>query len=340
MGTSMRDVAELAGVSQRTVSNVVSGYIHVKPETRARVQAAIDSLKYKPNISARRLRQGRTGILALALPEIAAPYFAELADHVEQRAAELGVTVLIGQTGGIRDRELLVLRGYQSNLIDGLILNPLSITAQDLVDEDIDFPVVLLGESLEATGTPVVHISVDNEAAAAEATQHLIDMGRRSIAAIGASRNMAVSGPASHRLRGYLAAMDRANLPVTTEIDSESTAWTRAAGYAAAQRLLDRKPDIDAIFCFNDTLALGALKCFLDRGVKVPQDIALVGWDDIEECSYSSPALTSISPDKAGIAKTAVDTLLARVSGQTINPADPTEIRADYKLMARASTTG
>ncbi|MFC9419987.1 LacI family DNA-binding transcriptional regulator, partial [Bacillus mobilis] len=74
MGTSMRDVAELAGVSQRTVSNVVSGYIHVKPETRARVQAAIDSLKYKPNISARRLRQGRTGILALALPEIAAPY--------------------------------------------------------------------------------------------------------------------------------------------------------------------------------------------------------------------------------------------------------------------------
>lgn len=340
MGTSMRDVADLAGVSQRTVSNVVSGYIHVKPETRQRVQAAIDSLKYKPNISARRLRQGRTGILALALPEIAAPYFAELADHVERRAAELGVTVLIDQTAGLRDRELLVLRGYQSNIIDGLILNPLSITAEDLADEAVDFPVVILGESLEANGAPVVHVSVDNQAAAVEATQHLIDMGRRSIAAIGASRNMHAASPANHRLRGYLAAMDRANLPVTTEIDFESASWSRAEGYAAAQRLLDRKPDIDAVFCFNDTLALGALKCLLDRGLRVPQDVALVGWDDIEECTYTTPALTSISPDKAGIARIAVEALLARVSGQEPDPAHPTEVKADYKLVIRASTNG
>ena len=158
MSANMRDVAKLADVSQRTVSNVVNGYTHVKPETRRRVQEAIRRLNYRPNISAQKLRQGRTGMVALAVPEeIAAPYFAELADQVQRQAAERGITLLIDQKGGRRERELLVLDGYRSNVIDGLILSPLSITPFDLTNWGLDFPRCCWG-SIDTGG--VIHVSI------------------------------------------------------------------------------------------------------------------------------------------------------------------------------------
>ncbi|MGN9813361.1 LacI family DNA-binding transcriptional regulator [Micromonospora sp. BQ11] len=135
------------------VSNVVSGYAHVRAETRERVQRAIDELKYRPNVSARSLRRGRTGLIALAVPEIAAPYFAELANLVQVQAAEHGVTLLIDQTGADRSRELLVLDGYRTHVIDGLILSPMAITAEDLAAQRLDIPTVLLGDRPHGGGS-------------------------------------------------------------------------------------------------------------------------------------------------------------------------------------------
>lgn len=184
MAVSMRDVAKVAGVSQRTVSNVVNDYAHVRSETRQRVQEAIRTLNFRPNVSAQKLRNGRAGLVAVAVPEIAAPYFAELADHLQRYAANCGITLLIDQTGGTRARELLVLDGYRSNVIDGLIISPLAITAADPVHRQLDVPVVLLGESIDRSG--VLHVSVDNVEAAKVATDHLIHGGRERIAAVGA----------------------------------------------------------------------------------------------------------------------------------------------------------
>src|SRR3712207_2546012 len=178
----MRDVAALAGVSPRTVSNVVSGYVHVRPETRERVQRAIDELKYRPNVSARSLRRGRTGIIALAVPEIAAPYFAELGDLIQREAGARGVTLLVDQTGADRERELLVLDGYRSTVIDGFILSPMAITGEDLEAQELDIPAVLLGERIHDSG--LLHVSIDNVAAARTATAHLVEGGRRRIAAV------------------------------------------------------------------------------------------------------------------------------------------------------------
>jgi len=331
----MRDVAKLAGVSQRTVSNVVNNYRYVKPDTRERVQRAIETLRYRPNVSAQRLRSGRTGLVALALPEINAPYFADLAAEIQRQAAECGVTLLIDQTGGTRDRELFVLDGYHSNMIDGLIFSPLAVTAADLAQRQLGFPVVLLGESVYASD--LVHISVDNVHAARTATEHLLGLGRTRVATIGGSLDIAASNPASARMRGYLIAMGNAGQAIDPARVIDPGEWTRAAGYSAAIELLDRGTGADAIFCFNDTLALGALKALADRGERVPEDIAVIGWDDIDECAYASPTLSSIAPDKGSICRLAVDSLLRLIDGQTVGP---TEVLVDYQLATRRSSDG
>jgi DNA-binding LacI/PurR family transcriptional regulator len=329
----MRDVAALAGVSQRTVSNVVNNYVHVKPETRRKVLDAIEQLRYRPNILAQRLRQGRTGLVALAVPEIAAPYFAELANHVQRLAQERGVTLLIDQTGGDRERERLVLQGYQTHVIDGLILSPLSIDAEDLADHQLDFPVVLLGESI--AGGPFLHVSVDNVAAARLATEHLIETGRRRVAAIGAPGDNSPIGPAVAvlRLAGFGEAMEAAGLPSDLRYSPE--AWTRREGHRIGQQIIETGADVDSVFCFNDLLALGAMKAFADLGVRIPEDIAVVGWDDIEEAAFSSPGLTSIAPNKEEIARTAVDGILARLAGHTDGVGDVT---ASHTLVTRGSS--
>lgn len=333
MAVTMHDVAHLAGVSQRTVSNVINDYQHVRPETRERVQQAIASLRYRPNVSARSLRSGRTGLLALALPEIASPYFAELAEELQRCSRQRGVTLLMDHTGGDRDHELLSLEGYRAKLIDGLILNPLAITPQDLALCELGIPIVLLGERIDDSG--FLHVSIDNVAAARAATEHLLQRGRRRIAVIGAAGDGPPSGPASRRYEGFVAALAAAGLEPVEELVARTDRWTRPEGYAAAGRLLDRSPAPDAVFCFNDALAVGALKALSDHGVRVPEDVAVVGWDDVVEAGFTTPTLTTISPDKAAIAAAAVDGLLALIEGQTV---DVQEHHAPFTLVVRRST--
>jgi DNA-binding LacI/PurR family transcriptional regulator len=334
MAVSMRDVAALAGVSPRTVSNVARGYEYVSAETRERVQRAMEELKYRPNASARSLRNGRTGVIALAVPEIAAPYFAELADLVQQQAHRRGVTLLIDQTGASRERELLVLEGYRAHLIDGLILSPMAITVEDLKAQALDIPAVLLGERIYDGG--LLHVGIDNVAAARTATAHLIEGGRRRIAAIGWDLTTLNVGPAVRRMEGYLSALHEAGLQADPELSIATGGWSLDSGYAAVRALLERGTEVDGLFCFNDILGLAAIRAISDHGLRVPDDIAVVGWDDINEAAYSTPSLTSISPDKPGIAGKAVDGLLACVAGE---PLGAQEVTCGFRLILRESTT-
>lgn len=334
MAVTMHDVAHLAGVSQRTVSNVINDYEHVRPETRERVQQAIASLRYRPNVSARSLRSGRTGLLALALPEIASPYFAEIAEELQRCSRERGITLLMDHTGGDRDHELLSLEGYRSRLIDGLILHPLAITPQDLARSELGIPIVLLGERIDDSG--FLHVSVDNVAAARTATEHLLRRGRRRIAVVGAAGadDDAPSAPALRRHEGFVAAMTAAGVEPVEDLVVRTDRWTRPEGHAATLRLLDRSPAPDAIFCFNDALAVGALKALSDRGARVPDDVAVIGWDDVVEARFTTPALTTIAPDKAAIARAAMDGLLALVEER---PVEVQEHHAPFSLAVRHS---
>ena len=331
----MHDVALIAGVSQRTVSNVVRGYVHVRAETRERVQRAIEELNYRPNPSARSLREGRTGIIGLAIPLISSPYFAELADHVQRAASQRGLTLLMDQTGAERDRELLVLQGYRAHVIDGLLFSPMALTREDLVSLGTSMPTVLLGERIRDGG--LVNVAIDNVEAAREATAHLLGAGRRRIAAIGADLTTKNVGAAMARLRGFEDAHHEFGVAVAPElVVTTGGSWSRASGHSAVQRLLDRGTRFDAVFCFNDELALGAVRALADHGLPVPDEVAVVGWDDIEEAQYAVPSLTSVSPDKGALAEAAVQALLSQINGAT---GGSDEIVGSYDLSIRESST-
>ncbi|GIH67266.1 MULTISPECIES: LacI family DNA-binding transcriptional regulator [Microbispora] len=332
MGVSLRDVALLAGVSVKTVSNVVNGYAHVSPVTRAKVERALSQLDYRPNLSARNLRLGRTGVIALALPELDAPYFAELSRFVIDAAAEQKWIVVIEQTDGSLERERRVLDGVRDHRVDGVILSPVSIGVEELAARTDDAALVLLGERIY--DGPADHVAIDNVRAARDVTEHLIGLGRTRIAALGAQDN-SVSGTSPLRLAGYAEAMTAHGLPQTI---AEVERYRRAEGAAAMARLLAAPRLPDAVFCFNDLLALGAMRTILAAGLRVPEDIALAGLDDIEDGRYSTPTLTTVAPDKAQLARIAVDLLRARLDGRAAGP--PREVRADYRLVVRESTAG
>ena len=331
MPVSLKDVASVAGVSIKTVSNVVNDYPFVSEGTRARVRAVIDELGYRPNFSARRLRNGRSGLVALSLPELT-PYFAELAEHVVAAAERRGFTVLIDRTGGERLHERLVAGGIRDNLTDGTIASPLSLTAEDVEKLRANHPIVLLGERLSHVG--VDHVAIDSVAAARAAVNHLIESGRRVIAAIGTGRRPA--GTVALRQRGYEQALRAAGLPRDRALYGDVEVFHREHGYLAMQGLLHRRPDLDAVFCFNDLLAFGALRALAEAGRRVPADVAVVGFDDVQECRYTSPPLTSVSPDKQAIAERAMELLVQRMNGTA--PEHPQEVFPGFQLAVRRSS--
>jgi DNA-binding LacI/PurR family transcriptional regulator len=331
MPARLRDVAAAAGVSVKTVSNVVNNYQFVKHDTRARVLAAINELDYRPNLSARRLRTGRSNLIALSVPEIQAPYFAELASEIVEAAESHGWTVLIDRSGGQRSEGQRTAARLRADLVDGAIASPLSITAEDARElTDANHPLVLLGEQLP--GVDASYVAIDDFGAAAAATRHLIELGRTSIAAIGepGQRTGAL------RLRGFLTAMAETGRPVDPRLVLPVERHHRQDGYAAMVTLLSGDSRPDAVFCFNDLLALGAIRAVVRAGLNVPRDIAVVGFDDIEDGRYSTPSLTTVSPDKAGIARAAVDLLGRRFDAPAASGTE--EIRVSYRLIVREST--
>jgi LacI family repressor for deo operon, udp, cdd, tsx, nupC, and nupG len=347
MPVSLKDVAKLAGVSVRTVSNVVNDYPYVTEATRSRVQQALDQLDYRPNLAARSLRTGRSEIIALAVPRIDVPYFGELARHIVKAAERHSYTVLIEQTDGLEQREKRLFADGGPHLIDGLILHPLALQPKDLRARVGETPLVLVGE--QVYHSPTDHVAIDNVAAARTATAHLLELGRRRIAAIGCRhsprpavlelRGGQIRGPAEHlRFRGYAAALRDAGVAVERRLVVPAGSLDRQGGVRAMERLLASKKPPDAVLCYNDMLALGAIRTLLDRGYRVPEDVAVVGIDDIEDGRFSTPSLTTIAPDKAQIANLIVDLLLSRIRGGNAEP--PRELQADFTLVVRESTVG
>ncbi|MEU6607282.1 LacI family DNA-binding transcriptional regulator [Streptomyces shenzhenensis] len=331
----IKDVAEYAGVSPKTVSNVINNFEHVSERTRTAVQEAIDALGYRVNIAGRQLRQGRTGVITLAVPELDVAYFAELAKHVMAEAGRQGRTVLIHQTGAVREGELAALHGFDAQFCDGVLLSPLSLLPRDLATRDRRMPVVLLGERSPGAGTD--HVGIDNVRAAREATEHLLARGRRRIAVVGGA---VLGRQGTDRLRtdGYREAVEAAGLPFSTDLVVPVDAYHWRDGARATARLLEREPAADALLCLNDHLALGALRALHEHGRSVPGDFDVVGFDDIEASRFSVPTLTTVAPDKQEIARAAVSLLLRRIDEPDADA--PRDHVAGHRLVIRESTGG
>jgi DNA-binding LacI/PurR family transcriptional regulator len=328
----MADVGDLAGVTARTVSNVLSGHPSVRRETRDRVLRAVDELGYRLNTSARGLRTGRTGAITLAIPDLGIDYFTDLARRILTEAERYDWTVVIQQTGARRDDEIAILSGARRQHSDGLIFQPHALGPGDEKYLTGNDRLVVLGDRIFAG--PVDHVAMANTDAARLATRYLIDRGHRRIAVIGANPRVPTTSAASLRLEGFRDALAERGVPLRDEYVVTAEEWHLRDGAVGMARLLALPEPPDAVFCFNDTMALGALHVLSTRRLRVPEDVAVIGFDNVPMAEFAAPPLTTIEPGTAQIAKQAVDLLAARVTGDA---GPPTEVFTDCSLVVRHS---
>ncbi len=342
MTVTLKDVAQRAGVSIQTVSNVLHGYAFMRPELRKKVQDAIEELNYQPNFSARYLRTKRAGVLALAIPDLSNNYFSDIGYAVIDTAAEQSYEVLIEHTGGHWDHELSLIKGLRPHLIDGAILSPLALSIEDLHQaHQHGLLLVLIGERFQDdSDLPYDHVVVNNVAAARVAVEHLISLGRRRIVALGDQQTPPnIREMAQFRRRGYEEALLAAGLDLDSRLIVQTpTVHSRSSGYQALQSLLATGQRFDAVFCFNDLTAFGALHALHQAGYRVPEDVAVVGFDNLEEGAYSTPSLTTIAPDKQEIGRIATTFLIGRILGMRTTP--PERVEVPFQLKIRESTIG
>ena len=328
MRATVRDVARLAGVSPKTVSNVVNGQVPVREETRERVERALVALDYVPNLSARGLRNGRTGVIALALPDLSTAYSAVMAHHMVAEAKRRGWSVQIEETGthGSRQEAELLSRARE-HLVDGVVLNPI-LPETTAVQRGVSLPpVVLIGEVNQPAAD---HVWTDNVVASCSVTAMLLAHGHRRIGVLGVMQS------ATSRLReqGYRQAFVDARLPLDPSLEIRTSRWSPEGGYRATRSWLAGNRPPEALFCFTDSLALGALHAFADAGVAVPDEVSVVGFDDVPEAAHYAPPLTTVGFDKAGFA----EVVLTRLAERIAEPDAPiTSQTVPFSLVERAS---
>ena len=303
---TIKDVAARAGISYTTVSHVVNATRPVSEQVRRKVEAAIAELGYVPSGVARSLRARATGTLGLLVPNASNPYFAELARGIEDHAERNGYSVILCNSDDDIDKQLRYLRVLLERRIDGLIVATVASDAafaQALAN--LQVPLVLVDRSLE--GVSADQLRVDHEQGAYLATRHLLELGHRRIVCIGGPASTQV---AQLRAAGYQRALDEAGVAAQAVVDCP---FTSPAGHAAAQMLLAAEPRPTAIFAGNDMIALGVLRAAAERGLQVPQQLSVVGFDDIEVSRYLHPALTTVGQCIGALGEQVAARLLERI---------------------------
>ncbi|MGV9235295.1 substrate-binding domain-containing protein, partial [Streptomyces nigra] len=259
----------------------------------------------------------------------------ELASLIVDAAQQRSWTVIIDQTFGDAEAERRLLDGTQGRLVDGLIISPWALGPEEVTTHARNAPVVLLGE--RPPRGLADRVAVDNVLAADEATTHLLESGRRRIAAIGLQPHLR-NGTADQRLTGYRTALRRAGAAVDDALERPVRELHREDGAQAMAALLDDPSAApDAVFAFTDELALGALHVAHERGLRVPEDLAVVGFDDIEDGRYAQPTLTTVAPDKQQLAERALQCLADRIYSPD-NGVPPLDIVVPHRLEVRGSS--
>lgn len=330
MSVSVKDVAAAASVSVGTVSNVLNRPDKVAPDTVARVQAAIDRLGFVRNDAARQLRAGRSRSIGLIVLDSANPFFAEVARGAEDRAAAVGMSVLLGNSDQNPARESAYLDLFREQRVNGVLLTPHDLDDPMLLDAGI--PLVLVDGELP--GGDVPSVAMDDVEGGLLAVSHLLELGRRRIAFVGGPLSIRQVADRLEGARRALAAVPDATLEVI-ELDALTVLHGREAGELLAQRAPADRPD--AVFCANDLLAVGVLQgAAILGGIRVPEDLALIGYDDIEFVQSTVVPLSSIRQPARQIGATAVDLLFATLADPD---ASPQHVRFRPELVVRASTT-
>lgn len=327
--TSIRQVARQAGVSIATVSRALTTPDKVSDKTLKRVLAQVERSRYKPNLLARNFRSKRAYSVVVLVPNIANPFFAEIIRGIEQVAQQHGYAVLLGDTEGREDREAYYAGLVETRQADGVIqLHPRLPKAARGADGTLEIPLVNACEYIE--GAPCPRVGIDNAAAAREMTEYLLKLGHRRI---GVVLGPSSSPLTSDRLRGYKLALRAAKIAPDVSLIAPGD-FTMSSGLAAAQQLFSSKHPPTAIFCFNDEMALGAIRFLKSTGRAVPEDVSVVGFDDIEFASFCDPPLTTIEQPTREIGHQAMSLLFDLLNG---GKAEPSLLTLPTRLIVRDS---
>lgn len=327
-------VAERAGVSRGTASRVLSGAPNVSAKAVAAVTAAAAELQYRPNLSARSLVTGRTGLVGLVVNEtndtlFSDPYFARVARGAHAALSEADVALVLALAADDRERDRLV--DLAALRLDGLLVvhghgDPQLV--ESLVAAGV--PTVFAGRTSTTTTQDLWWVDSDNAAGAQSAVEHLLGRGRRRIAHISGPLDM-VAG--HDRLAGWRLAHESVGTAVDEQL-VEPGNFSSESGRTAMRTLLDRAPDLDAVFAANDLMAIGAMQVLREAGREIPDDVAVVGFDDIDAASHSSPPLTTVAQDIDAMGRRLAELLLLELSGDS---APQQEVIATH-LVVRASS--
>jgi len=327
----MADVAREVGVSMMTVSRVINDKDDVSPATRQRVLEAIERLGYRPSGIARGLATHHTGTLGLVIPDVANPFFAEVARGVEQIAYAEGYNVFLCNTDEDPERELDVLGSLEEKRVDGIVLCSSRLDSVDLqLLVNANPAVVLINRRVDGGERSAAAVLVDDVLGGQLTAGHLLSRGHR---AMGFLSGPVESRSGQGRVEGYRQALVAHHIPYRPE-------WVAAcapvahAGAAAARQLLTAHRDLTALLCYNDLVAVGALRACAELGLRVPEDLAIVGFDDIPLAALVAPALTTCRVPRHELGTRAVELLLARIREET---ATEQEIVLVPELVVRAS---
>ncbi len=299
--TTLHDVAYLAGVKKSTVSNVINNKGSVREETRDRVLAAMAELQYVPNPVARGLKQGKTFVLALVVPMITNPFYAEIVETVEQIAKQHGYHLLLSIASKGEEHTRYLLSTLSSRSIDGLVLMVGRINEQELqklVQRHIPVVAVAIGFMKS-----VSVVNIDDPAVGSLAAEHLLGLGHRRIGVI---TELQWHGT---RVQGFTDTLAHKGVTLAPEYIQSGEA-TFESGYAVAQALLALPLPPTAIFATNDVKALGAMQAAVDRGLSVPDQLSIVGVDNIAQTEYARPPLTTIALPRRDLGQEAIELLL------------------------------
>ncbi len=299
---TMGDVAREAGVSMMTVSNVLTGRKRVGEPTRDRVLAAVESLGYEVNLTARHLRAGRTDTVALVVPTFH-DYFGEVADRIAPLVEAGGRHLVVERTSADARSEMESLSLPRLRMYDGVLLSVAGLHSDELDRVPTSTPIVLLGE--REVPARFDHVRLANVEGARLATAHLIERGARRVVALGATVDPS-AGMESDRRTGWAEAHRAAGLVPDESLVVPVPDFTSEAAYHAVVRLLEEGVAFDGVFAVNDTLAFGAVAALAERGVRIPDDVQLVGFDNLGVSRFVPPGITSVDPGYDAVAHTAV----------------------------------
>jgi LacI family transcriptional regulator len=316
MAITIKDIARYAGVSLGTVSKVINNTGNVSDELRLRVEAIIDKLNYRPSALARNIRRNRTDIISLIIPQILNSFYVQVIDLIEKRINASGYTLLLCNSDENLDTELKYLRTFSTMRIAGLLLASAGRNREDQLRvelssyEALDIPVVLIVRVMETLHFDTVVLN--NLNGAYKATRYLIEQGHRRIGIISSSIHTSAS---RERIDGYLKALEEHELPHDSSLIHVG-GWTLDSGYQIVNRLLSQVNPPTAIFVASNVQMLGAIEALKERGIRIPQDIALICFDDTLWSSFSDPPITVVRPDTENLCNEAVDLLFARINGE------------------------